>query len=136
MFLDHAIATLKSHGQKITKTRLWILEQFATLHAPLNPYELIEQHPDAKIDITTIYRNLELFEQLGLVHKIASLWWYMPCTHDHADCHHVHDMIICNNCHHITETHIDTKTKQFLWLGVWPVELSGQCISCEQITKT
>lgn len=73
MFLDQALHTLKSHHQKKTKTRLWILEQLATITTPITAYELFEHNTQDTIDITTIYRNLELFESLGIIHKIQSL---------------------------------------------------------------
>lgn len=73
MFLNQALTTLKNNNQKITKTRRWVLEQLADIKQPLNPYELIKQSNNSDIDITTIYRNLEIFESLGIVHKIQSL---------------------------------------------------------------
>lgn len=132
MFITQSLKILKENNQKITKTRTWILEQFANITKPVNPYELVEWNCNTNIDISTIYRNLELFESLGIVHKIHSLWWYMPCNHYHDQCHKVHDLIICNNCNSINETHIDPHTKKLLWLSSWPVELSGHCESCEQ----
>ena len=132
MFIAQSLQLLKNNNQKLTKTRLWILEQLEHIKKPLNPYELLEQSNDKNIDISTIYRNLELFEWLGIVHKIHSIWWYMPCNHHHEHCHKVHDLIICNTCNTISETHIDANTKQLLWLSAWPVELSGHCQSCEQ----
>lgn len=132
MFIEQSLEILRNHHQKITKTRLRILEQFANIIKPVNPYELIDWNTEREIDITTIYRNLKLFESLGIVHKIHSLWWYMPCMHQHDQCHKVHDLIICNSCNTINETHIDSNTKKNLWLSEWPVELSWHCKSCEQ----
>lgn len=132
MFVSQSLQLLKDNNQKVTKTRLRILGQLEHIKKPLNPYELLEQSSDKEIDISTIYRNLELFEWLGIVHKIHSIWWYMPCSHQHTKCHKVHDLIICNSCNTISETHIDPSTKQLLWLSEWPVELSGHCQSCEQ----
>jgi len=132
MFKDQAIHILKKNNQKITTTRLWIINQIELTDKPLNPYEMLAQDSSATIDISTIYRNLELFKSLGIVHKIHSLWWYMPCTHQHHQCDKIHDIIICNNCNNINETHIDIHTKKILWLSPWPVELSGHCESCEQ----
>ena len=132
MFVQKSLQILKDNHQKNTKTRLWILEQLANIEKPLNPYALIQASISNKINISTIYRNLELFESLGIVHKIHSLWWYMPCIHQHTHCNKVHDLIICNSCNSIHETHIDPNTKKLLWLSAWPVELSGHCESCEQ----
>lgn len=132
MFQEHALDILKTNNQKITKTRLRILDQLAEIKQPLNPYELIKQSTDSTIDITTIYRNLELFEKIGIVHKVQSLWWYLPCTHEHKECSKSHDIIICTSCNTINETHIDSSTKTLLWLSQWPVELNGRCNSCEQ----
>ena len=73
MFKDQAVHTLKENNQKITATRLWIINQIEHTHKPLNPYEMLAQDTSATIDISTIYRNLELFESLGIVHKIHSL---------------------------------------------------------------
>jgi Fe2+ or Zn2+ uptake regulation protein len=62
MFIPESLQVLKDNNQKLTKTRLWILEQLEHIKKPLNPYELLEQSTDKSIDISTIYRNLELFD--------------------------------------------------------------------------
>ena len=132
MFINQSLQILKENNQKLTKTRLWILKQLEHIKKPLNPYELLEQSTDKDIDISTIYRNLELFEWLGIVHKIHSMWWYMACSHNYDSHHRTHDLIICNICNSIHETYIDANTKQLLWLSEWPIELSGHCKSCEE----
>lgn len=132
MFITQSLQLLKDNNQKLTKTRLRILKQLEHIKKPLNPYELLEQSNDKNIDISTIYRNLELFEGLGIVHKIHSIWWYMPCSHNHNQCNKVHDLIICNSCNTISETHIDVDTKTLLWFSTWPIELSWNCKSCEE----
>ena len=62
MFIVESLQVLKDNIKKLTKTRLWILEQLEHIKKPLNPYELLEQSTDKSIDISTIYRNLELFD--------------------------------------------------------------------------
>ena len=42
MFVTQSLQLLKDNNQKITKTRTWILEQFANITKPVNPYELVE----------------------------------------------------------------------------------------------
>lgn len=92
---------------------------------------MLAQDNKATIDITTIYRNLELFEQLGIVHKIQSSWWYISCTHQHTHCKKPHDIVICNNCNNINEIHITEETKKTFWLSEWPIELTGVCQDCK-----
>lgn len=72
-FLHHAKSVLKKNKQKLTTTRLWLLKQLASSTETLTAYDTIKKNPQASIDITTIYRNLELFESLQLIHKISSL---------------------------------------------------------------
>ena len=129
-FLHHAKSVLKKNKQKLTTTRLWLLKQLASSTETLTAYDTIKKNPQASIDITTIYRNLELFESLQLIHKISSLWWYIACIHEH-DCES-HDIIICRDCSNIQETHIHKTTKKLLWLSQSSVELNGQCEKCEK----
>ena len=129
-FLEQATYILRKNNQKITNTRLWLLQEFNNSHTTLTPYEILQNNPQASIDITTIYRNFELFESLWLIHNISSLWWYIACKHDH-DCKS-HDLIICKDCHMIEETHIDNTIKKKFWLGIWAIELSGYCKKCEE----
>jgi Fe2+ or Zn2+ uptake regulation protein len=42
MFVTQSLQLLKDNNQKITKTRTWILEKFANITKPVNPYELVE----------------------------------------------------------------------------------------------
>mgnify|MGYP002738230370 CR=1 FL=1 len=112
MFIHKATNTLREHKQKLTSTRLWLLEHLAQQSSPMNPYAIHEQHPHAKINVSTIYRNLELFLSLGLVHYVQALGGYVACHHEH-DCLE-HDLIICSQCTKIIETHIDDNTKKTL----------------------
>ena len=63
-FLEQATYILRKNNQKITNTRLWLLQEFNNSHTTLTPYEILQNNPQASIDITTIYRNFELFESL------------------------------------------------------------------------
>ena len=63
-FIEQAIDILKKNNQKITSTRLWLLQEFNISHTTLTAYELLQHTPQANINITTIYRNFELFKSL------------------------------------------------------------------------
>ena len=114
MFIEQSLQLLKDNNQKITKTRRWILEQFSSITQPINAYEFLKKSEQSTIDLTTIYRNFELFESLGIIHKVQSIGGYVPCLHDHIECNQSHDLIICNNCNSINETHINIDTKKIL----------------------
>lgn len=80
---------LRSRGLRVTAQRAQVLAAVRRLgHA--TPDEISETVPD--VDVATVYRTLELFEQLGLVrhahlgHGAAS---YRPAEdqHSHVVCH-------------------------------------------------
>lgn len=130
IFLEYAKKILRKNNQKLTTTRLWLLRELGNEKKVVTPYEILHKKHETNIDITTIYRNLELFELLGLIHKISSLGWYIACNHYH-ECES-HDLIVCKNCNKIQETHIPEETKDLLWLTQWAIELNGYCKKCEK----
>lgn len=62
---------------------------------PLSASQLAQKLP--KIDLVTIYRNLELFVQAGIVKRLQfedeALYEYQEKPHHHALCENCHKMI-------------------------------------------
>ncbi len=89
---------LKEHQVKLTNERRVIISVLEKAEFPLSPADLfLEIKPSLpKANLTTVYRNLEMLEGLGLVKRLAfnkNNFSYELVT-NRAHHHHV----ICKNC--------------------------------------
>jgi len=94
-------ATLRASGYRVTPQRQLVLEAVTKLnHA--SPEEIFaEVHQTARgVNVSTIYRTLELLEQLGLVTH-THLGHGAPSYHIAAEAQHVH--LVCRGCGQVTE---------------------------------
>src|ERR1700728_1904703 len=94
-------AALRASGYRVTPQRQLVLEAVTRLnHA--SPEEIFaEVHQRASgVNVSTIYRALELLEQLGLVTH-THLGHGAPRYHLAAEAEHVH--LVCAGCGRITE---------------------------------
>jgi len=92
------IEVLRNQGYKITRPRKQVLEALEHTETPLSPYEIQKLlHEEGKhLDHVTIYRILDLFCALNLVHRVWSLGGFVKCTlGDEEGCHRY---MICRNC--------------------------------------
>ena len=84
-------AALRARGLRVTPQREQVLEAVRGLgHA--TPEQIHEAVPD--VDLTTIYRTLELLEQIGMI-KHAHLGHGAPAYRP-ADDDHIH--VVCHTC--------------------------------------
>jgi Fur family ferric uptake transcriptional regulator len=93
---------LRAQGYLLTPQRQLVLEAVALLgHA--TPDEVAEavRQTARGVNISTIYRTLELLEQLGLVSH-THLGHGAPTYHSADDADHVH--LVCRMCGTVTET--------------------------------
>jgi Fur family ferric uptake transcriptional regulator len=128
---------LRSRGLRMTPQRQLVLDAVHQLgHAtPEQVHTVVQQTADA-VNITTVYRTLELLEELGMVtHTHLS---HGAPTYHPAQAHpHIH--LVCRGCGNVTE--VDPATMQpvveRLWaeqgfrVDVTHVALFGVCASCE-----
>ena len=94
-------AALRASGYRVTPQRQLVLEAVTKLdHA--SPEDIFaEVHQRARgVNVSTIYRTLELLEQLGLVTH-THLGHGAPRYHLAADAQHVH--LVCRECEQVTE---------------------------------
>ncbi|MBJ7357266.1 Fur family transcriptional regulator [Nocardioides sp.] len=88
--------TLRTRGYRLTPQRELILNAVDTLgHA--TPDEVLAEvrtHSDA-VNVSTVYRTLEVLEELGLV-RHAHLSDRAPTYHSVRDHEHFH--LVCRNC--------------------------------------
>ena len=94
-------ATLRASGYRVTPQRQLVLEAVTKLtHA--SPEDIFaEVHQKASgVNVSTIYRTLELLEHLGLVTH-THLGHGAPRYHLAAEAQHVH--LVCRDCGRVTE---------------------------------
>jgi Fur family ferric uptake transcriptional regulator len=93
---------LRAQGYRLTPQRQLVLEAVTRLgHA--TPEEVADavQETARGVNISTVYRTLELLEQLGLVTH-THLGHGAPTYHSADDADHVH--LVCRECGVVTET--------------------------------
>jgi Fur family transcriptional regulator, ferric uptake regulator len=92
---------LRASGYRVTPQRQLVLEAVARLeHAtPEEIYGDVRQTARG-VNVSTVYRTLELLEQLGLV-KHSHLHHGAPTYHLAEHAQHVH--LVCRRCERVTE---------------------------------
>lgn len=91
----------KQHGLKLTKTRKQVLTYIWQSHKPLGAYTILEllanaQEGGRRVAPPTVYRALDFLQEVGLVHRIASLNAYIGCSSPKQ--HHQSHFLICKHC--------------------------------------
>jgi Fur family transcriptional regulator, ferric uptake regulator len=98
---DEWKAALRAQGYRLTPQREMVLRAVEHLgHA--TPDEILAEvrKDSAAVNISTVYRTLELLEELGLV-RHAHLTDRAPTYHSTASPTHVH--LVCRGCGGVTE---------------------------------
>ena len=131
------IQEVSSVGKTLTPQRLAIYRALEIAKKPLTAYELKDQvnhQSNESFNISTIYRVLDFWTELGLIHKIDSSNTFIVCNDDHRN--HVHVLQHCTQCQSVKESceisslikmpesasfHIDTHQV---------IEIQGQCAKC------
>lgn len=87
--------TLRINNLYHTPERLRIFQVLKDQQGPCSIAKLIELTQNF-LDKTTVYRNLELFEQIGIITKVYVGWKYKVELSDQFSPHHHH--MTCTNC--------------------------------------
>lgn len=135
------IHEVSSVGKTLTPQRLAIYRALETAKDPLTAYELKDQvnHLSKEsFNISTIYRVLDFWTELGLIHKIDSSNTFIVCNDEHRN--HVHVLQHCTQCQSVKEScEISSLMKMpesasFLIDTHQVIEIQGQCAKCCSIT--
>jgi Fur family transcriptional regulator, ferric uptake regulator len=129
-------AALRAGGYRVTPQRQLVLEAVTKLdHA--TPEEIFaDVHQRARgVNVSTIYRTLELLEQLGLVTH-THLGHGAPRYHLAADAGHVH--LVCSECGRIIQVEPDVvrplikalEDKHGFETDVGHLTVFGRCAEC------
>lgn len=141
-YTDFAKAVLKEHSYRLTEARLLVMEVLSMAKKPLNAYEIANCIPliGDSVDVSTVYRILEVFKQLNLVHFNAQMQRYSACKeYDCDEQNHCHHEFVCKKCEQAIEIHIDDRKwismlgsiNKNLEINSHYLELSGLCSECK-----
>ena len=138
MDIKKAMEILKENGYKNTSQRKIILDVICKQKRPYKANEIFNMVSEATpgINFSTVYRNLELFLDLGIINKISldeSFNYYELSTGKHR--HH----IICKLCGIVKEIDLcpfkDMEISELEKLGFEPkdhkFEIYGICSRCK-----
>ena len=99
--LNYCLKNKKS----LTPSRTLVIKTLSKYKKPVSAYELrdeINSNRDVNINISQIYRVLEFWINLRLVHKISSINKFLLCTKPQEK--HTHMLNICTVCEKVVET--------------------------------
>ena len=105
--LDHAEASCRASGARLTEKRKRILAGLLKSQKAQSAYELIDymqREFGESLPPTTVYRILDFLSGENLVHKLHLANKYVACSHiscDHA--HEVPQFLICDECGSVKE---------------------------------
>ena len=129
-------AELRSRGYRLTPQRQLVLEAVGELgHATPEDIATAVRRTASGLNISTVYRTLELLESLGLVQH-THLGHGAPPYSVNSDDDHVH--LVCRDCGAVQEADADLigdavrrlASERGFTLDVGHVALFGRCADC------
>lgn len=129
-------AKLRGSGYRLTPQRELILRAVEELGHATPDEVLVHVHEQSSaVNVSTVYRTLEVLEQLGLI-RHAHLSDRSPTYHSVTDHEHFH--LVCRNCHRITSVDPDVMTSLNDRLrdehgfvpDVGHLTIFGRCVDC------
>lgn len=94
MHYDTLKALLKKNGASLTRPRRIVFDLL--LNQEPQGMQVLVRRAEGQVDRATVYRVVELFERLGIVHRLNIGWKYKIELSDIFSEHHHH--FYCTNC--------------------------------------
>ena len=91
--------------KSLTPSRTLVIKTLSKHKKPISAYELrdeINNNGDVNINISQIYRVLDFWMDLGLIHKISSINKFLLCITPEEK--HTHMLNFCTVCEKVFET--------------------------------
>ena len=91
--------------KSLTPSRTLVIKTLSKHKKPISAYELrdkINNNKDVKINISQVYRVLDFWIDLGLIHKISSINKFLLCKAPEEK--HTHMLNFCTVCEKVFET--------------------------------
>ena len=104
-------ALLKEHGLKDTQSRRAVLQALQRLQKPASPYDIQRwiHTKGGTINTVTVYRIIEAFERIGLVHRHPCDGHLSLCSIPEKKGHH--GFLHCTSCGTTQEFHDEALCK-------------------------
>jgi Fur family zinc uptake transcriptional regulator len=137
--LARAEQLCRRRKERFTAIRRRVLELVWQQHKPVGAYEILEAlRQESRTAPQTVYRALDFLQQMGLVHRIASLKAFVGCAHPGEP--HDGQFLICESCQSLAELDmpaITTAIEQSAAAAGFKttrhtVEILGFCPNCRQ----
>lgn len=87
---------LSADGQRYTRSREALIEVLDSADAPLTVDEIVAR--DDRLALSTAYRNLVVFEEYGVVHRIVTADEHARYELDEALTERHHHHLVCSRC--------------------------------------
>lgn len=141
--------SIKEFKKILRKNSLYITDQriqiFTLLLSEKKPISLsqLANSLKGKLDLVTVYRNIDTLEELGIVKKIYSGWKFRIELSERFRPHHHH--LTCNSCGAVAPLDLGSKIeseikelgeKQGFKITNHEVELYGLCQKCRSSGDT
>ena len=133
---DELAERLRKEGYRLTPQRQFVLRAVEKLgHAtPDEVYAEVRSQSSA-VNVSTVYRTLEVLEELGLV-RHAHLSDRAPTYHSVTDHEHFH--LVCRNCHTVISVGPDVvaplaerlEREQGFVIDIGHLAVFGHCTDC------
>ena len=130
---------LKQHHASLTAARKTVFHALLDREA-MSMSELVTAC-DGQLDRATVYRTIELFEQIGIVQRLPMGWKYKIELTDKFNHHHHH--LTCTNCGTVIplaeDEMLEARLSELAQLHHFAaeghqIEIRGLCSACQQLT--
>ena len=103
---------LREYNLKDTQSRRFVLKALMHFQKPASHKDIHHwiKEQDAATNLVTVYRTLETFERLGIVHRHPSSGGFILCSMDGEEGHH--GFLRCEECGKVEEFCDDTLCHQ------------------------
>ncbi len=133
------VEIIKQGGSRVTKARLTVFEQLMKLE-PVSMHDLVKHSKG--VDRASVYRAIELFEQLGIAQRLHIGWKYqIELTDRFAEHHHHLTCLGCGKTITINESDlehvVDELAAQHKFVAIThQIELQGYCEACQTLNSS
>ncbi|HEY0953047.1 transcriptional repressor [Nocardioides sp.] len=135
---EELAARLREQGYRLTPQRQLVLAAVEKLGHATPDEVFAEVHAQSSaVNVSTIYRTLEVLEELGLV-RHAHLSDRAPTYHSVTDHEHFH--LVCRNCHKVVSVDPEVVAplaerlmrEQGFVIDIGHLAVFGRCTDCEE----